>query len=339
MSTENERSKSIYSFSIVDNNPYSLNNQLSFNFLPDKAIDFSPNIKRSIYLMAISAVLFSITTVMCKILFIFYDNVDSDSIALFRGFSICIFSYYFASQENVDFKKEASEHKDKMVYLFFRCLIAVVGVILFTVSLLFIKTSSATTIFFVYPMMIAVLNGIKGIEPIHAKDYVMYVLCILGIACICKPDFLFSNESEDQSIGYLIVLVGAFLFACSIVMNSHTANYFHTHTICFYNGVLFILSYIILNPIAKKGSSIFDLTFETFILQIIQGGVNYFFMYSYILSIGNKAPKIIICLAYSSIVYSFILDSIVFGKRIQMLDIFGAMIIISINVFNIIKNS
>jgi drug/metabolite transporter (DMT)-like permease len=183
-------------------------------------------------------------------------------------------------------------------------------------------------------MIVALINYFTKVDTIKAIDFLIFVVVIIGAALICKPAFIFSNENRENPIGYIIIFIAGLLFAFSIYCNALINKYFNTYTTCLGIGITFLIQYAFILMFFNK-SSFKDFELNNFFWNSIQGSLYFFNLIFFIKSIGKKASKTIMLFGFCGVLFSFPFDYLIFNKRLDFLDIFGAFLVIVVNSYKI----
>ena len=92
--------------------------------------------------------------------------------------------------------------------LFLRGLVGSLALVCVYYAITHLPLAEATVLQYLYPIFTAVLALLFLKEHIHWQLIVGIILSFIGVLCIVRPDFIFSDTS--QNLSYLAVLAGVF---------------------------------------------------------------------------------------------------------------------------------
>jgi drug/metabolite transporter (DMT)-like permease len=285
--------------------------------------------------MVFAQLTFSISNIFCKYLMNNFPSVTTNSLSLYRGIYSTIIAYILLKQENITLSQEFSVGKKAIPHLIIRCILSDVSNTLLIVSITYISMPSAITVLYTFPIVVSILNNILGVEKLFYKDYCIFGLCFIGIILIVNPPFLQSTPSEENYFGYVIIFFATILLSVSILFNPRINAVFKPNTVVLGMGIGFILQYFCLIPFYdsnQDGEFILLIIF----LQSLQAICFYLFLLFLTFAFGRKVSKIILCLCYTCIVFSYLSDVVFFNKELHFHEVLGSMIIILLSIYRIV---
>jgi drug/metabolite transporter (DMT)-like permease len=327
-----EKQNSFQSFSVLENSfinkPLLLRSESDFEKTGVGISHFQ------IFSMVFAQLTYSISAFFCKYLMDNYPSVTTNSLSLYRGIYASFIAYYFLKQENITISQQISVGKKAIPHLILRCIFSNVSNTLLIVSFTYISMPSAITVRYTFPIIVSIFNNILGLEKLFLKDYCIFGLCFIGIILIVNPPFLQSTPSEENYFGYFITFFATILLSVSFLFNPKINEVFKPNAVVFGMGIAFILQYVCLIPFYDSNQDR-EITLWILILQSIQSICFYLFLLFLTFAFGKKVSKIILCLCYTCIVFSYILDVFFFNKDLYFHELIGSMMIILLSIYRI----
>jgi drug/metabolite transporter (DMT)-like permease len=295
------------------------------------------NFKASLAIL-IYSFLYSITTLIGKLLGMYHPEVENSATNLIRGIVVVMVSQLIFSKNNLSIQEELNKDRSKTKILLIRCLFGAFANFAFFQSLQNMRVSSAFTIFNVSPIITTVLSVIfLGIKITNADIY-GFISCFFSVILITKPSFIFHStvESDDKLIGIIWAISAMAASGFAIFLNKKIGKDFHFISNLYLMGVFFILISTFVLMISENGLR--TLTFYSCFLAVL---MSFFFFGSiaclaYSLSIGADIVKIL-PITYSGVVINSFYNVVIFHQSFDIFDFIGSCIIIIVNILNAFK--
>lgn len=319
-----------------------LNNQ---SLQEEKHLD---NFMACIY-MIIAVSLFSFMNLGGKYMLVYFPEIDNITTCFFRGLITFLLAIIYIYKYELSFFSILRKDKNKTFLLILRNFIwALCNYSMFE-ALKYMRISSAFTLYNTSPIFTSVLSVIFLKSKFTKFDVFSLLICFISVCLITKPaflNFLFHSDisGEDSFFGILIVLISAFFTSIGILLNKLIAQDFHFIQSTVLYAIFFMFDSLFLSFIKnftdEKGfgilSNIGDFTYLSFFIVILIGFINFVNINFYTHSLNIGDPVIILPLTYIGIVLNMVYNSLIFGKKTDLLDILGSFMIIAVNVKRIL---
>lgn len=263
---------------------------------------------------------------------LYETGMNPNSVLLFRyGMGIPLLSILMAIRK-IDFTLQ----KDEIIPVFILGVLMAVSSLTLFESYNYMNSGVASTLLFVYPIMVAVIMTFFFKEHFKASLILCFIFMIGGLVLLMRP----SGDSELNSFGFLLVMVSALTYAIYIVLvnTSKAISRIPTTKLLFY--VLIFGSLVFLFKIAigtelkfpARGIDWFNLV----ALAIIPTVLSLAFTSAAIHIIGSTPTAIFGALEP---VTAVILSVVFLGQSITTQEIIGGLFIVVATTIVVTSNS
>ncbi|KAI9260043.1 hypothetical protein EDC94DRAFT_563111 [Helicostylum pulchrum] len=151
-------------------------------------------------------------------------------------------------------------------WLLFRGFVGTLGLCLFFFSITQLPLADATVVFFLGPAFTAILASIALGEPFSLFDGICALSCMVGVALVSKPQFIFGGEAPTDDItewkrlfAVFCALLGAMMSAVAYVTVRKIGRGAHFMVHVVYFGLVSIVispigMFLFQNPVMPQGS-------------------------------------------------------------------------------------
>lgn len=294
-----------------------------------------PNNFLGIVYLFISVFLLSIAHLLSKFLIVYFPQVENLANNFIRGIILIILSQTLMQKKNISLKDQLSKNKSKTIQLLIRCFFGAVCNITLFESFKFMRISSAFTIFCTYPIFVSIISILILKSEFAFFDILSYFSCIASVILISKPAFIFTNNSanepgSDTAYGIFLSILSSLINAVGVYINKSIAFDFHNLVSVFFFGFWFFVSTAILLPFSENGLA--TLEFASFALIVFSSLIFFFGVMLFVEALNIGEPIKVLPVFYFGIVFSLAYNCFIFGKRTDLLDVLGSLIIIVFNV-------
>ncbi len=291
--------------------------------------------------MLLSNFFFSLSAISIKIMNNYKTGYNYNLFSGIRFFVIFLLSYRLLKYKGT---KIESLYKVKNWFWFFmRTSSNHFALLFFTLSLQYIRMSTAACVYMIYPIFINILSVFILKERFSPKYLFACIICFFGCLCFSysERNESNSNHSSDDLIslnykiflGILFALLDGFFSSILSIsskflmkeMNSLQSNMY----VGFYLGITcFIMS---LFSFETFKNDIFDLIF---IIQcVINGLVIYGAFYYLNEAVENSDLSKTSYILYSQVIFNILFGLIFFGEHVYLIDMLAFLLIIGTNVY------
>ncbi|KAL4442153.1 hypothetical protein ABPG74_009171 [Tetrahymena malaccensis] len=290
--------------------------------------------------MLVSSLFFVIVSKIVRLL----HGFGSTQIFFFRSIiTLSINTIVISIMRDNPYTNDKAIHK----LLIFRCLIAGIGHYSFYQAMYMLDITESITIFQTSPFWVTILAGIILKEKIKANMFYTLIFSFLGILFIIQPPFVknilginyvqIERDQSERMLGFFFACLQSFMIAFSMVvlkkLSSGVSNLIIIHyaliSCCFIGGLDLINK-------AEFNSAIF--LPQTFVLVVLVAIFNYFAQLLYCRAIMLGEASKLAPYTYSTIVFGFIIEILIFHKETNLLSILGSSLIIFGNIYSYNKN-
>ncbi|CAI2367937.1 unnamed protein product [Moneuplotes crassus] len=280
-----------------------------------------------LFMMIIGVILFSLSTVFCKLAYMNNPNLSGFDYLIVRSLILtcCALFQAFSQKVNLlDIKKEGR------LYLALRCFLGILASPMFYCSIKFLPTSKATLISKTHPLFVTLCGYLFLKEKMTKYDTLAVIGAFAGVVTmnINKTDSTKIETSDYLTILGVILCAGAMLLGVGVslsirVMNKHL-HYMMNPAWFAFTLTLSALSLLIVYP------SLFNFKHYTVIDMVwfFLSGVLHFIHQNFI-SIAYKYQEAskISPLSYFSGVFLLFSDFIIFGYEFSLTDYIGLVLV------------
>ena len=293
--------------------------------------------------MLMGVFLFSFVNLGGKFITEFFSEIEMSTVCFFRGLLPIILGLIYAKKYKIDIISEWKIDNRKTFLLFLRCFFGASCNYGLFEALKYMRISSAFTLYNTAPIFTSILSIYLFKSKFTKFDFFSLLICFFSVCLISKPGFLSflfhtNTAGEDSALGVLIVLGSAVISSCGILLNKYVARDFHYIQSTILYGVFFIfdsLILVILDHVVKGDfyifQNFFELKFNSFIICVLIGIINFLNTNVYIHSLNIGDPIVVLPLTYLGIVVNMIYNTFIFGKSTDIWDIIGSLMIIAVN--------
>lgn len=192
-----------------------------------------------------------------------------------------------------------------------------------------VPLGEATVLFQTNPAIAGILSTLILSEAYDVIQFSITVLCTLGVILISKPAFIFSSLGEDvpedpeKGKGIISLLVGAFMIGLQSVVIKKVVSHIDSNLSAFYIGLIPSLLGSVL--MLTEGAKLMNADELIIIAEIAVLGFLAQVFYNRAFKFGD-AGKITI-MAYSQIIFGFLLDIYILGSTPDFYSVVGATFI------------
>lgn len=192
-----------------------------------------------------------------------------------------------------------------------------------------VPLGEATVLFQTNPAISGILAAILLSEAYDVIQFSITVLCTLGVILISKPAFIFSSlgenvpEDPERGKGIISLLVGAFMIGLQSVVIKRVVSEIDSNLSAFYIGLIPSLLGSVL--MLTEGVKLVNMDEFIIIAMIAVLGFLAQVFYNRAFKFGD-AGKITI-MAYSQIIFGFLLDIYILGTTPDFYSVVGAAFI------------
>lgn len=281
------------------------------------AINTISHKQKGILYVLISAVIFGSMPLMANI--VYEGNGNSISLTLYRFLLSTPILYYLIRKEHEDIKLSKVEfYKICLVGIFGYCATAL---LLYT-SYNYISTGTATTLHFIYPVLVIIGGIIFFKEKPNLIKIISVIFCILGI-------FMFYNgEKEINILGMAIAFLSGITYTFYILyLEKSQLKYLGTYKLTFY--LCIVSSAVLLIVCIATGKLVLNMTLKAWFMSLVLsvsvtlGGVCLF--QKGIKLIGSQSTSI---LSTFEPITSIIIGIFIFNESFGIKTLFGFIFII-----------
>jgi drug/metabolite transporter (DMT)-like permease len=163
------------------------------------------SMKKGIFYVVASAVIFGFTPILARITY--DDGANGATITFLRGALAAPFLFVIMKNQKIPFASTRQEIRD----LLWAGLGSGVTTILLYTSYTFVSVGTATTLHFIYPVMVSLGCVVFYKDKLNLSTVLALILCTGGV-------FLFFNKLDIQSVkGFLFAVASGITFAFSLI--------------------------------------------------------------------------------------------------------------------------
>ena len=266
----------------------------------------------------------------------FPEAYSNNSIVFWRSLPIWVLGYFFCKYKNIPITPHS---KIKHLYwFFFRSFGNYMTIYLWVIAITYFRVSTCQCISGCNPIIVTFLS----IWILHESFYTRYIygifFCLIGTALIVKNETKGSNKDEPNNgniyIGLSVILTHLTLFSFSTMgqkilskqgMHGDEQNYY----LGVYNTIPALICMIFENHYGLS-------SFLYIIYSISNGFIFYLANYLTALALENISINKFLPMTYMNIVFVFILGFLFLGENVYFTDIFGSMLIMGFQIYNVV---
>lgn len=212
--------------------------------------------KGSVYLI-ISALLFGFIGVFNR-----WILLPPTVLSFYRFIIAAIFLFIV-----IKFKKEKIKILSKDIPLLVLLSVGyIISSIFFIKAIRYLTISSADFVFYLFPVLVAILSPVFLKERIQIKTFFALLIALIGIYFLLGPENLKGNFNGSNLIGLACSFIAAIAYAMNILISKKLAAHYSSYSLTF---VQCIIGSIILLPFII--STDYTLTIYNFVLLLVFG--------------------------------------------------------------------
>eukprot|EP01022_Parablepharisma_sp_SALTPOND_P015253 TRINITY_DN213_c0_g1_i2.p1 TRINITY_DN213_c0_g1~~TRINITY_DN213_c0_g1_i2.p1 ORF type:complete len:424 (+),score=17.74 TRINITY_DN213_c0_g1_i2:170-1273(+) len=297
----------------------------------DKSLEpTAPNTKHKYIgalLILCGALMYSLQAFLTKILFTDYNMGVIEQFYV-KSLTYLVVSMIGLYASGISFYIRS---KEEFVFILSRTFFGIGDNLLLSIGIIYLNVSTATALFYIFPIITVVLSWIILKEPIKILEILATIFSFSGVVMNIKPSFLFKGKGNPEiqaaNPWYMVVTLGAALSAgCLYVLYKKTSATISYFMMSFYYGAIcsIVLPLIYMFAPYKKE----PLNFIQFAIAVgtsaiaLFGSLLIYNAYQY----GNATR--LTPITYTQIVFTFIIDFAFFHPHVDVYHLLGAAMIV-----------